>query len=89
MYIICMVEFTKHALERLAERGASREFVEKMANGETKAVSFPSPKDASVRIITAMDGKGKYWTAICSANKIITVHRAHKQEEKRYDENSR
>jgi len=82
-----MVEFTKHALERLAERGASREFVEKMASGETLAVSFPSPKNADVRIVTAKDGKGKYWTAVCSANRVITVHRAHKQEEKRYDEN--
>jgi len=81
------IEFTRHALERLAERGANREFIERVAKGEAKSISFPSPKDASVRIVTAKDDNGRYWTAICSANRVITVHRAHKSEVKRYEEN--
>ena len=78
------IEFTKHALERMSERGASRKFVEDIVSGTVKAISFPSPKDSSVRLITAKDSQGKHWTVIYSS-KVITVHRAHKPEEKRYE----
>jgi hypothetical protein len=80
------IEFTKHALERIAERGASCEFIETAVKGGVKAVGYPSPKDSIVRILTAKDSIGKYWTVIYSDNLVITVRRAHKAEEKRYDE---
>jgi hypothetical protein len=80
------IEFTKHALERIAERGASREFIEMALNGGVKAVAYLSPKNHNVRILTAKDGDDKYWTAIYSENVVITVRRAHKSEEMRYGE---
>jgi hypothetical protein len=83
------IEFTKHALERVTERGASSEFIGAAVRGGVKAVGYPSPKDPNIRILTAKDGEGKYWTAIYSGNMVITVRRAHKSEEKRYDETFR
>jgi hypothetical protein len=80
------IEFTKHALERITERGANREFIGAAINGGVKAMAYPSPKDPNIRILTAKDGECKYWTAIYSENMVITVRRAHKSEEKRYDE---
>jgi len=92
MYIVCMdkeIEFTKHALERITERGANCEFIETAVKGNVKAVGYPSPKNPNIRILTAKDDAGKYWTVIYSGNMIITVRRAHKSEEKRYDETFR
>jgi len=83
------IEFTKHALERIAERGASCEFIGNAVKGGVKAVGYPSPKDPDIRILTAKDDEGKYWTVIYSGNMVITVRRAHKSEEKRYDETFR
>jgi hypothetical protein len=36
---------SKHALERIAERGASREFIETAINGGVKAAGYLSPKN--------------------------------------------
>jgi hypothetical protein len=83
------VEFSKHALERITERGASCEFIGNAVNGGVKAVGYPSPKDQNIGILTAKDGEGTYWTAIYSGNMVITVRRAHKSEEKHYDETFR
>jgi len=83
------IEFTKHALERITERGASCEFIGTAVTGGVMAVSYPSPKNPNIRILTARDDEGKYWTVIYSGNMVITVRRAHKSEEKRYDETFR
>lgn len=79
------ITFTKHALERIAERNASQVFIEAVVGGETKAVSFPSPKDGSIRMAIAKDGSGKFWAVIYSGKIVITARRAHKPEEKRYE----
>ena len=79
------VTFTKHALERMAERNASQEFIETVVSGEAKAISFPSPKDGSIRMAIAKDGSGMFWAVIYSGKIVITVRRAHKPEEKRYE----
>jgi hypothetical protein len=54
------IAFTKHALERMSERGASREFVESAIDGTVNSVRFPSPKDSSVQLLTAKDRKGRH-----------------------------
>jgi hypothetical protein len=82
------VEFTKHALERMAERGADREFVEAVIKGDVKSVSSMSEQNLAVKISTAKDSKGKHWTAIHLEGKVVTVRRAHKAEEKNYEEKS-
>jgi len=81
--------FTKHALERIAERGTSCEFIETAVRGGVEAMRYPSPKDPNICILTAKDDGDKYWTIVYSENTVITVRRAHKSEEKRYDETFR
>jgi len=93
MYIVCMdseIEFSKHALERITERGANCEFIENALKGGVKdAMRYPSPKNPNIWILIAKDGMGKYWTVIYSEKIVITVRRAHKSEEKLYDETFR
>jgi len=43
--------YTKHALQRMAERKISREQVESILNGNTKAVQFPSSSIPDVSIV--------------------------------------
>lgn len=78
------IDFSKHALERIAERGASREFIETAVTGGVKTARYTSSKDPNIRFLTAKDGEDKYWTVIYH-ERIITVRRARKSEEKLYD----
>jgi uncharacterized DUF497 family protein len=80
------VEFTKHALERMAERGADRKFVEAAIKANVNAVDYPSQQNPAVSLLTAKDSGGKHWTAIHLEGKVVTVRRAHKSEVNRYEE---
>jgi hypothetical protein len=83
-----MIEFTKHALERLSERRASREFVAAMAAQSVKVLVQNSKSQPSLHILTARDSRGLSWSIVCneSHSMIVTVRRASKPEERLYDE---
>jgi hypothetical protein len=83
-----MIDFTKHALERLAERGASREFVGAMAAQSVKVLVQNSKSQPNLHILTARDSHGLAWSIVCNEahSIIVTVRRASKPEERLYDE---
>jgi hypothetical protein len=80
------VLFTNHAKQRLDERNADEAFIASIALDKTAFVRIPSPQDLELSMSTAKDANGKMWTVIHQGPVVVTLRRAHKPEEKRYEE---
>jgi hypothetical protein len=74
------MNITKHAFERMRERGFTVEMLGKVLRMKTIRRG-PSKKEGSSRIVAKVDGS--YWTLIVTDDMktLITVRRAHEDEE--------
>jgi hypothetical protein len=85
------IAFTKHALERMAERGASREFILSVVSKNVSVLRQKSKSQPDLDILTSRDNRKMAWSVIYSENSsvVVTVRRASKQEEALYDEKNK
>jgi len=79
-------DFSRHARDRIRERGASFGFVRKVVSGKVRSVRLGADRPNRV-ILTARDFIGRYWSVICNiqCTKAITVRRAHEKEIECYE----
>jgi uncharacterized DUF497 family protein len=77
---------SKHARDRIKERGLSFGFVRKVVSGKVKSVRLSANRPDRV-ILTARDFLGRYWSVICNiqCTKAVTARWAHKKEIKCYE----
>ena len=84
------INFSEHACDRIEERGADYEFVEKVVSGEEYSVRRRASRPDRV-ILVARDNRNAIWSVIsdieCTA--VITVRKANKTERKDYDKKSK
>lgn len=85
------MKFTKHALDRMAERGASREFVESVVSKSVPVLRKKSKSQPDLVLLTSRDSKRIAWSVVCDEDLpvVVTVRRASKQEEALYDEKNK
>jgi|GEM_PF-4201748 len=79
------VEFSKHAVDRIAVRGADCEFVRKFVAGVENCSCLPSSRPDCI-ILTARDSNRVLWSAICNLERtaVVTVYPAKKRERRNY-----
>jgi uncharacterized DUF497 family protein len=77
---------SRHASERIEERGASFGFINKVVKGEIRRSRMPANRPDRI-ILTARDVSGRYWSVICNIEtmKAVTVRRASRKEIKNYE----
>lgn len=72
------MNITKHALERMAERGFTSEMLAILINGKTSVVPT---RDEKFLVIGKADGK--FWTLVFAKDlySLVSVRRSHGEEE--------
>jgi hypothetical protein len=79
------IGLSRHAYDRIAERGADEDFVRKVAYGQVKRSRLNSNRPNCV-ILTAWDGNGAAWSLIVNIinNTVVTVREANEKEKENY-----
>jgi len=84
-YIICMWHFTKHAQERMLERGYSQEEVLMVLDGEVPSIIYPSPKENTVDLYFGKIGEKFIMIPVDrTTQSIITIRAMRKGEKNQY-----
>ena len=79
-------DISKHAHDRIKERGLSFGFVRDVVSGRVRSVRL-STKRPNCIILTALGNKNIAWSIIYDTkrNKVITVRWAHEKEKRCYE----
>jgi uncharacterized DUF497 family protein len=79
-------DFSRHARDRIRERGVGFGFVRKVVSGKVRSVRLNADRPDRV-ILTARDFIGRFWSVICDieCTEVITVRWAHKKEMRYYE----